>query len=297
LNAALSTHFNADVRAALLADFTFEGWFILTLKSEPAFVHGIFSHGDAGSEVHANNYFAAMVDETGTLTVDFEHGAGSSADAVASSAPGAVPFGVPAHIAVRKTMTGASWTCDIFVDGENVTAGANTGLTNGDGSDNSEVCCFTLCRGQTSGNQFNGVIDDARLSGMARTDAEILESYHRGLGLITPVIANVSPPDLSTIAVGDTVTFDVTDADDGLERVTITVGYGPDYIGGAVTELVYDNGFAEAYLALSTATSITSGLAFVVDRDTWPSASLAFMVRAHDLDGNEATTRFSYTTT
>lgn len=256
-NAAMGGHYVDEIRDALLADFTFEGWFILSKQSTALESWGLFRWGNPGVESQSDNYFGISVDVNGTVNVDVEHGAGSSASSTCSSTAGAVPIGSPVHIAVRKTMEPVGvplpWTCDIFVNGVNVTTGTKTGRTNYDGGDHSETCYVAICAGQQSSVQFTGVVDDVRISNVARTDDEILANFKAGWPWIdggdAPEVVMITPTVGTPISRREPATFRITDD----LKICLVVGW-LTYAGDIRPTLVYDgDDFTEGFRLYSTA--------------------------------------------
>jgi hypothetical protein len=299
--AALWIGYDDTIRDALLDDFTWEGWVTLHGASTATGTAGRWAMWNSGlataGTAQRNNGFAFEVmtmSESRYLRALVEHGSGSSAGSAPTSVE-SIEVGVPVHLAFRKTMTGATWTADFFVNGVNVYTEA--GLTNYDGGDDVRYGYYL---GQNSnGSPIYGVFDDVRISDIARSDAEILESYRRGAGGIDPVIGAPTPAE-GAIDQGDAVEFDVTDADGGLvtTSVRIVATYGADNpTGAAYTEAVYEGGaFKGAFLGVSARASITDGYTFTVDRGGWPSATVTIDVYVVDATGNEDSDSFAYTT-
>jgi len=92
-----------------------------------------------------------------------------------------------AHVAVRRRFTGGLWLLDFFTNGAFRTTIKRTGGGGGvplwaPGPFIGAPYTFRLTGGAINiGNDvFQGILDDVRISKVARTDAEILDSYHRG---------------------------------------------------------------------------------------------------------------------
>lgn len=177
--------FESAIRSAFLADFTFETWRLFTsLKVTTNTTAGLFMHGNAtGGLAQTSNIWGASVNGDGSIVWDMERGAVTHSSY--TTAAGVVKCGVPQHIAIRKTTTNTGgagrFRIDVFVNG--VQVGTQDSLIAGDGSTSVETSVFHIGRGgQSSDNPGRGmgVVDDTRFSSVARTDAEIRESYERG---------------------------------------------------------------------------------------------------------------------
>lgn len=290
-NCVLACAFNQDILTALLDDFTFEGWFILFRPTEaaPFNTWGIFDHGDPGSESANDNYFSFYVQEEGALVVDFEHGSGSSSNSTFTTSRGLAPFGTPVHLAFRKTMTGATWTGDVFVNGVNVHT--STGLTNGDGSGNVEGSYFRIGQGNSTATDGIFTADDVRISSVARTDAEILEDYQRGAGLRLPIITWVTS-NASPLNPTDVIEVDVTD-DNVLSGLQIFVTTTAE----SVTELIAkNNSFETDFNGNSSRANITGGTRYTLLRDNvWTSTTVTITVTVIDVNGNQTIDSKVYT--
>jgi hypothetical protein len=113
---------------------------------------------------------------------------------------------------------------------------------------------------------------------------------------VAPVITEVTIE--GAIDYNDPIEVGAVD-DVSLSSVIITATYGADYVGGAITETVYDGtAFSTAFLTDSTVTgTLVAGLDFYLDRDGgWPSEDVDINVIAVDAQGNVATDTFTYTT-
>ncbi len=207
-DATLSTlQYSAATRTMLLADWTIEMWILPSPSRIDA--QGLFCVGDPGIDTQAFNYSALEIEADGSITLDVENGAG--VNVITTSDPGLVKSGRLNHIAARKTMTGGTWTAAIFVNG--VMVEQATGLTNYDGGTDTASTYISLGRGNSAvANRYTGYIGDTRISSIARTDAEILESYHRGIDWVSH-IEITGTPDVATTSTSATFTFTITEGD------------------------------------------------------------------------------------
>lgn len=127
--------------------------------------------------------------------------------------------------------------------------------------------------------------------GTSAPDAVVLGIAH-GLpiaeprDLIQPQITGWDPEVESTIEVGDSITFRVTDNAGALARVVVAAEFS---IGSE--EVVHDgDDFSPYYAVASTKTPITNGFEFVLRRTAgWAGPGLTIRIFASDTDGNEAT--------
>lgn len=223
----------------LLSAFTFECWIRM---GEPRLYaqHGLWCWGDPGLTTAIANFLTVDVLFDGRIQWWSEHG--TDLDSVLSTSA-AIPLEGTHHLALRRneTLAGAH-TVDVFVDGAYVESMIGiVPFNNGNGP----VQQFFIGYGANEGSAyFFGQLDDVRFSNIARTDAEILESYNRGIGYEAPVvvldpleISNITPID-GEITPGEPgafsasfrtarltpITFDVSNIPDGYE-LTIAVKY------------------------------------------------------------------------
>lgn len=173
--AHLFTWYSPTIRAALLASFTLEGWILLS-EPAPANGHGLMMHGDQALETENVNFIGARILANGGFEWGSESGLG--VNLILNSAAGIVVGGALHHFAIRKTFFGATFQLAFFLDGAKVYESA-AGQTNPTGSTMVELSYLKLLGSHTN-STASGAIDDWRLSDIARSDAEILESYQRG---------------------------------------------------------------------------------------------------------------------
>lgn len=175
------------LRAVLQGSYTLEMWVVRTASPDAMnfFTHTIDSaypkpttadHDLLIVQGYPDGSFAALY--TAPLTGEL---------ITVGSSLNAIPLGVRTHIAVRKTVDGGDptqCTLALFVNGVpdiaygpgyiNVSQAADAG-SNG-----------ALWIGSTAFDwswPMQGIIDDIRLSNVARSDAEILETYNRGVAV------------------------------------------------------------------------------------------------------------------
>jgi hypothetical protein len=100
------------------------------------------------------------------------------------------------------------------------------------------------------------------------------------------------------IATGDEIEVEATDADGDLADVIITATYGADYVGGAITETIYEDGaFTAPFTAGSDTDAIANGTAFqMVRAGGWPSEDVTIKVTAIDDGARVTIDEFVYTT-
>jgi len=113
----------------------------------------------------------------------------------------------------------------------------------------------------------------------------------------SPVIVAVTAE--GGIAVDDPIELQGADADDDIVETTVTATYGADYVGGAVTETIYDaDGFSAPWVDGSIAdTEHPNGIAFSLERaGGLPSASVLIRMTMVDAGGRVTTEEFEYTT-
>lgn len=113
-------------------------------------------------------------------------------------------------------------------------------------------------------------------------DSEILQYGAIVFDSTAPVVSGVVPTAGTSLARGDYVQFDVTDAGT-FRKLLITVAHG------GLNEVVYEEStFRAGYSERSTATVISNGYRFVLYRfEGWRGAPV-FRVHAVDTSGNES---------
>lgn len=281
--------YNSTFRDILVDSWTFEAWMMIASLGrdfDSTQAMGIFSHGVGLDEQQVNNYCALMCTVSRQFWFEMESGTGSISNGVVATAADVFPIGRPVHVAVRKTMTGATWTGALFLDGAKVAE--ETGLTNYDGgttSSGSSACFFTLGKGANDTLSFGHMIfDDVRFSDIARTDEEIGGSYWRGIGTAVAVDV-VSPPSGTTVAPLDSIVFDVTsDAGIAVASVSVTLFY----VDGSSVAVWDGNTFATEFEA-SSSSPTTGGHRFTLVAG-WSQTVARIEVSATDYAGTSDST-------
>ncbi len=192
----LATWFSKVIRDAMLADFTFEAW-VQIMAPVASTGNGIWHHsGDPNLETQVHNRCGGNILANGTLMMHSEVGAGAEGSpSPLTSDAGAIEIGKRYHLAFRKTMTGPTYTAAIFANGVKVAELAN--IANYDGGSRADSVHFYLGGGTGIASDqavFFGFMDDARLSKVARTDDEIMESYRTGDNLAPGLLVNLIDP-------------------------------------------------------------------------------------------------------
>lgn len=175
-NSGTYSDFDSGAGDAALSTALSTGDFTIEALIKPAQTGGdangcIFSLDRAASS--ATSGALMIVHSGGTNHLSFyDTGAGNPTDTTTAFADGSW-----VHVAARFTGT----TLDLFVNGALVAT--FTGLTRttfGSG--------FVILLGNryTASNRFKGVIDEVRVSKVARADADILQSYQLNFGIISP---------------------------------------------------------------------------------------------------------------
>lgn len=182
--------YRSDLRSVLLGSCTIEMWVHLTPKGTKladgvtVASQGLFCFGVPGTETQVTNFFSIEVTTTGIVRWWVEHGAGLDTN-ILDTAPGTAPWGTLTHLAFVKEMTGATWTGRIYVNAVEVYE--ETGNTNYDGGTD-PTSLLVLGRGDgvpaEPVNHLLGYMDDVRISSVARSAAEVAESYSRGIGSV-----------------------------------------------------------------------------------------------------------------
>ncbi len=175
---ALGSFFDAQLRSALEGECTVEMWI---QPVPPGGARGLFHWGTRGiTEGDAWNYMTGQV--TATAAVRFEWEAtGGSANQTIQTADNLVGYGARYHIGCRKrSLGGGLWAGAIFING--VLQVETGGLQNYTAGSLVAEGGFQLGVSTSAINNFLGLLGDTRVSSVARTDQQILESYERGIG-------------------------------------------------------------------------------------------------------------------
>lgn len=192
---SLAGFYDQKVVDALTADFTFEGWFLVTLVDTivggggpTTEVRGIFQQGDPSDDsTSLANYIAFEIRPTQTIRVDWErfntNGTNSSLTAPSNTTKWATRY----HLALRKSVSAGLADWAIFVNGVKVAEALATFNYGGSSTNLFSAWKFKLgakaSNGQPLlGGAFAGVMDDVILYSNARTDQQILADYDRGAG-------------------------------------------------------------------------------------------------------------------
>ena len=168
---------DAGAVTALLGDWTVEWWSCGASGAYPAAMvlsglgsGTIVAYGGLASETEANNTIMHVSISGGNLVWRWEHGAGI--DVTGSFAITGVVADTYNHYAVRKKYNGATYDVTLFVNGFAV--GTSAGVVNASGGSTSQ---WYMAQDPDGAAGFSGVIDDVRISKVARTDEEILLDY------------------------------------------------------------------------------------------------------------------------
>lgn len=270
----------AAIRTALLGSCTVEAWIRPHQGFELVGARGWFLFGDPGPEDEPNNFIGVELESDMEIRAYMEHGAGL--DSIFSVASG---LGVGArfrrmHVALVKTVTGADAVIKLYVNG--VLKGTSGTLTNFTGS---TLGYLRIGAGPLEADEWIGELDDIRISNVARSDADILDSYRRGSA--RPVIENLTPASGSTLATDRTpIEFDLVDKFPGFRTIEIWIKFANQ----PRPWVVYDGlvpSFYDPVERGSTITAITDGYHIkLVPNGTWPDSSFDLIVRAIDQTGN-----------
>lgn len=198
------------------------------------------------------------------------------------------PIGVRCHFAIRKERLGDPTTCTLSYFKNGVISQVQNGIEN---------CSQDVAAGEDGSWWVGagppsyiwpllGALDDVRLSFVKRSDAEILETYNRGIAggapVTNPVVSNFSPAVSSAVSKAEAITFDVTSAD--LSRVIVAVNF-PGY---KLYEVAHDgDAFSPIYPEAvgNTRVPISGGYRYTILRkEGWP-ASPRIVPMAFDTSG------------
>ena len=181
---------NAGAVTALLGEWTVEWWSCGATGTYPGSMvlsglgsGTIVAYGEA-SEVSADNTLMHVSISGGNLVWRWENGAG--VDVTGSAAITGALTDHFNHFAVRKKYNGVNYDVTMFVNGKLI--GTNLSQTNA--SDGSTAKWF-IAKDPDGSAGFTGIIDDIKVSNMARSDQEILLDFFNGSSSIqTPVRNN-----------------------------------------------------------------------------------------------------------
>jgi len=276
----LSTWWSQPILDALENDFTLEMW-VLVLSLN----RGVFCIGDPGVAGDDFNFAGGVMHSDGSVRFSMEDT--SQADQLVESATGLVGDHSVYHLAFRKENTngGADWTGSLFIDGVKVKE--VTGLNP---FEPPTIPHFPFSLGRGGSDQpgpeteyfFDGIFGDTRFSDVARSDAEILESYTRGLPPAAgggPISIDLITP-INTISKNTPIIIDVYSGSVPLRRAWINASYA----GLLVDDMVHNGDrFGSAYQGLVNVRSeISNGYRFTILRDGgWPGTPA---ITAHAVD-------------
>jgi len=170
-----------DIRAILQGEWTFEGWF--QKKDAQALASWfMIGYGAIGETQGANSQISIFTDASNHINVGWESGAGTNIGGTPSTATvwETANGQERHHIAVVKELVGGStYSTHLYLNGSFVET-LDTGLSAPDGGD-AENVTFAIGAFGDGTQVFSGRYDDVRLSDVARSAAEILESYRGGI--------------------------------------------------------------------------------------------------------------------
>lgn len=189
---------NVDAfRLILQSAFTFEAWIDLANMSQPTGsppgMRGLWCFGDPGQAAADRNFLTVDILIDGRIQWWSEFGI--DADSIVTSTQTVPATGV-FHLALRRNATsGGVHDVDMFING--VLVDTLVGIVPFAGGGNAAQRFFLGYGAAEDVNYFRGYVDDIRFSDIARSDAEILESYQRGIDFTAPstapTIAIISP--------------------------------------------------------------------------------------------------------
>lgn len=158
--------------AAIIGEITFEGWLLPAISINTR----LFAAASSGKEP-----FVIFVNTAGSLVAYWDNLVAGDGGIAFFSPTGLIQNNVRYHIGVRRSFVGGVWTLAMFVNGVKVLSSSSPTAPT------AVVANFyALYFGNTT-------LDDVRISKVARTDAEIAESYWRGV---------IDKSDLSDFSIG-----------------------------------------------------------------------------------------------
>ena len=178
---------DANVAPALLGDWTVEWWSTGSDSNNFLTDMGggtIVGYGQVSEGVSANNTLMHIYFDSGSLKVRWEQGLGSDINAISAPIVDSIDEYYN-HFAVRKTVEGGgNCTVDVFLNGRKIQTATGVFPPTGGGSLSS---LWYISRNPDDGSAvtgFTGIIDDLRISKVARSDFEIAMNYFRTCGSI-----------------------------------------------------------------------------------------------------------------
>jgi len=257
---------DANWRTLFGAAWTIEAWIKQPVATGGTSRMYLFSNaGSFSGETLADNCLAAVINSPcGGYGVFWENGAGvNGIDQFSANC--AVGQGQWAHMAWRRNAaSGGSAVVEIFVDGRKIVTYSAATVAAG-GTSAAQYNHIARFYRDNSGSSWSGTIDELRISNIARSDAEILESYTRGIGGGTgaPTLSNLSPADGQRIAPSQAISFDVTCADAaGLAQTLVWVTYA----SGLVELACEGTSFTPPFRGESTTVAISNGYTYSLKR-------------------------------
>jgi hypothetical protein len=158
---------DAAMGTALLGEWTIESWF--NLDSMPGGIDARIVDISDGTK----RYVWLSVNTAGRLQIFWQAGTNQSYDDTTTL----FAAGIRYHAAARKvSLGGGNYRVDFFVNGLKISSSGSLLNSTASGAPTAGNIGSGL-----GGAPFTGVIDDVRISKVARTDDEILDSYRRGV--------------------------------------------------------------------------------------------------------------------
>lgn len=275
LNFDGSTHYaevigDANWRTLLTAPWTFECWFRMPSSDITTQRDFIFSYNGSnatpggGGNALADNTLACLgIANSCRYHIHWEFGNGTVG---IDQFPNTVVTGSDywGHMAWRRG-AGAPTNVPmhIFLNGQLINTFTN--LTPAAGATSANVYAHIGRYYRSSSSlSFKGGLREIRISNVARSDAEILTSYTRGLSdSSVPTVVNLNPPNGTTISPSQAISFDVlTDSANGLAAAMIWVTYS-----SGLVELAFDgSSLTPAFAPNSTRVPIANGHTYTLRR-------------------------------
>ena len=164
---------NSEVSAALVGEWTWEGWVYLTEDPTTTQVIMTYSGGTIDSSANPNFLCGIHITASNRLAIFWEFGTGSDVDIVQTLGD-TLPVGFWVHIAVIKRLNGGLADVDILFNG--VVQQSFTGITN---ATNGTTSFWTVGHQVGSGNNFKGVLKEVHISKVARSVSYVLADAQR----------------------------------------------------------------------------------------------------------------------
>jgi len=162
---------DSATRTMLLGDWTIEALINRTAGQTDGF-GTIWAYAAAGEGEDTNALADLSIGTTGRILYYWERSAGTD---VTGNTTDTISDGAWHHVAITKKYNGVNYDVIAYIDG--APSQTFSGLLNATGGTNTGMRMATGVYGGSTTDRFKGLIDEIRVSSVARTADEIYDSY------------------------------------------------------------------------------------------------------------------------